>query len=119
MRIPLSITLESFRLAIVKQTKPVSLSSKLLVTRICRPGSMRFVSLSGPSTVEQSIRIFSEADFSNYGKEVTVSAPGVDIKGGSANPDGTYGVMSGTSVAAAHVASVIALMKAKNPKPHL
>ena len=115
MRIPLSIGLESFRLAIDEANKAGVIIVKAAGNQnlpawfdeICL--SNRVITVGA---VDKKLR---RASFSNYGKEITVSAPGVEVKGGSANPDSPYGIMSGTSVAAAHVASVIALMKAKNP----
>jgi subtilisin len=50
------------------------------------------------------------ATFSNFGSNVTVIAPGVDIL--STLPGGGYGVQSGTSMAAPHVAGMAALIVA-------
>ncbi len=50
----------------------------------------------------------------NRGPQVTVAAPGVAILADA--PDGGYQVTSGTSVAAAHVSGVAALMLAREPK---
>lgn len=55
----------------------------------------------------------NRASFSNYGKLVDVSAPGVDIL--SLKIGGTYQYMSGTSQATPHVSGVCALLKAKQP----
>lgn len=50
--------------------------------------------------------------FSNYGKKVDVSAPGVNIY--STIPDNTYGYKNGTSMASPHVAGLGALIWSKN-----
>lgn len=71
------------------------------------------------------------APYSSFGTEIDVAAPGGDTGAdvnGDGNPDGilstlwdeggdrpTYGFYQGTSMAAPHVAGVIALMKAVNP----
>ncbi|MEU7527223.1 S8 family peptidase [Saccharothrix sp. NPDC042600] len=54
------------------------------------------------------------ADFSNYGEDVDIIAPGVCIL--STWPKGErYNTISGTSMASPHVAGAAALHKAKNP----
>lgn len=50
----------------------------------------------------------------NRGGYITVAAPGVDII--AAAPGGAYDISSGTSLAAAHVSGIAALMLEKNPK---
>lgn len=55
-------------------------------------------------------RLFQDA---NRGAHVAISAPGVDVL--TAAPRGTYQVTTGTSVAAAHVSGVVALMLERNP----
>lgn len=54
------------------------------------------------------------ASFSNWGKTVTVAAPGVDII--STLPNGKYGKMSGTSMAAPGAAGVVALIRSQHPE---
>lgn len=50
----------------------------------------------------------------NHGSYIAVAAPGVDII--SAAPNGAYDIASGTSMAAAHVSGIAALLLEKNPK---
>jgi subtilisin family serine protease len=50
----------------------------------------------------------------NRGKYVAVSAPGVDILVPA--PDGSYQLTTGTSVAAAEVSGIVALLLERNPK---
>ena len=49
----------------------------------------------------------------NNGKYIALAAPGVDVM--TATPGNRYELMSGTSVAAAHVTGVVALMMEKDP----
>ncbi|WP_227935037.1 S8 family peptidase [Alkalihalobacillus deserti] len=55
----------------------------------------------------------NRAFFSNYGKHVDVAAPGEHIP--SLFPDNNYVVMSGTSMAAPHVAGLAALIRSLRP----
>ena len=52
-------------------------------------------------------------DKANRGKYVAIAAPGVDILVPA--PDGNYQLTTGTSVAAAHVSGVAALLLERNP----
>ena len=76
------------------------------------PGNCANV-VSVASTTRQGAR----SSFSNYGSLIDVSAPGSDIAStvntGSTTPSTEgYSLMSGTSMAAPHVAGVVALMQA-------
>ncbi|WP_243460002.1 S8 family serine peptidase [Streptomyces sp. M54] len=62
----------------------------------------------------------NRASFSNYGSGIDITAPGRDIwstaNTGTESPDTeTYVTMSGTSMAAPHIAALAALMIEKNP----
>lgn len=56
-------------------------------------------------------KVFSDA---NRGAYVAVAAPGVDVL--TAEPGGRYAFTSGTSIAAAHVTALIALLLEKQPE---
>lgn len=62
------------------------------------------------TAIDQSDKLFAQ---SNRGSYVAISAPGVDIL--SPAPDGKYQMSSGTSLSAAYVSGVAALMIARNP----
>ena len=65
----------------------------------------------GVTATDADDRLMPQA---NRGPQVAVAAPGVEIL--AAAPDGKYQVTSGTSVAAAHVSGVAALLLATKPK---
>ncbi|HIC94124.1 MAG TPA: hypothetical protein EYP09_07730 [Anaerolineae bacterium] len=64
-------------------------------------------------TVAATDKDDQRAWFSNYGPEVDLAAPGVDIA--SSDRDGIYGLWSSTEVAAPHVAGLAALIWSVNP----
>ncbi len=62
------------------------------------------------TATDSNDRLFWNA---NRGAHVAIAAPGVDVL--TAAPRGSYQVTTGTSVAAAHVSGVVALMLERNP----
>jgi subtilisin family serine protease len=73
------------------------------------PGA--FPNVIAVTAIDSSDALYKNA---NRGTYISIAAPGVDIIG--AAPKGAYEMSSGTSLAAAHVSGVAALMIEKNPK---
>ena len=72
--------------------------------------SQRMISVAATKSDDQ------RAEFSNYGKYTTVSAPGYDIHSAFSKSDNSYKKMPGTSMACPHVAGTVALMKSIYPE---
>ncbi len=70
----------------------------------------RYPTVIAVSAVDSTDRV---AVFSNQGSEIAFAAPGVGILSTLLN--GTYGPLSGTSMASPHVAGVVGLYLSKNP----
>src|SRR5262252_3963770 len=73
------------------------------------PGAIPFVIAVTATDVDD--KLFTAA---NRGKYISVAAPGVDILVPA--PDGEYPMTTGTSVAAAEVSGIVALLLERNPK---
>jgi subtilisin family serine protease len=65
----------------------------------------------GVTAIDEKDRLYTGA---NIGAQVAVAAPGVDVMVPA--PEGTYQLTTGTSVAAAHVSGVAALLLEKHPE---
>lgn len=66
-------------------------------------------------TIGATTRVDSRASFSNYGECVDVFAPGEEITSAWHTASNALAISSGTSMAAPHVAGLVALMLEKSP----
>lgn len=108
--------LEERSRALEEATKVVADAGVLM---IAAAGNSRTDAPSYPASFETVLSVAAtdakdaRADFSNYGSFVDVAAPGANIL--STLPENSYGLLSGTSMAAPHVAGMAALVLARFP----
>lgn len=79
------------------------------------PGTPPLYPAAEPSVLAVTATDASDAVFNraNTGRQVAIAAPGVDIV--AAAPEKNYAFSSGTSIAAAHVSGLVALMLERHP----
>lgn len=80
------------------------------------PGTPPLYPAAEPSVLAVTATDASDAVFNraNTGRQVAIAAPGVDVI--AAAPEKSYTFSSGTSMAAAHVSGLVALMLERNPE---
>jgi len=89
------------------------------VTIVAASGNDGWEEVSYPASSKYAIAVGATnkldlvSDYSSYGKDLDLVAPGTDIP--SLLPDGNVTLMSGTSMAAPHVAAVAGVLKSINP----
>nr|WP_246231670.1 S8 family serine peptidase [Sporosarcina jiandibaonis] len=90
------------------------------VTIVAASGNNGMGEVSYPASSKYAIAVGSTnrldlvADYSDYGEELALVAPGSDIP--SLLPDGNVTYLSGTSMATPHVTAVAGLLLSQNPK---